>query len=234
MSMAAALSMAACSSPAEPQSQSSETSSASTEATSGSSSESSTYVSGEWTVNTEFAPVLPSEAELAFAAAYEDYEGALIDPAAYLGSQVVSGTNYAYLCTVTEGDETELAAVTVYEDLEGTSTITSVTPFNLSDYVGKDSKAELAGQQLAGGWAVAADQAAASLPEKVATAFSEATAGAEAAYKPLAYLGNKGESDYAVLCVETSGEVSSLAVLTISDGALANTAGFDIADIIAS
>ena len=61
--------------------------------------------------------------------AMEGWTGASFTPIAYLGYQIVAGTNYAVLCRVTPVvlDPTDhFAVVYIYEDLEGNVTITEV------------------------------------------------------------------------------------------------------------
>lgn len=183
-------------------------------------------------------PEMPEDADYAFGAAYEYYEGDNIDPFAYLGSQVVAGMNYAYLCTC-ETSSTGMAVAFVYKDLQGNAEITRVTEFDLSDYAGVDK--EVNAEQLAGGWTVYSEGEAAAIPSKVADAFSAAMEGLDGvSYKPVAYLGSQvvAGSNYAVLCVATpvtADPVPYLAVVTVYDGvdgtrSIVSIAGMNIAD----
>lgn len=64
----------------------------------------------------------------AFEKALKGFTGVSYEPIAYLGSQVVDGTNYAVLCfekASTASAETMLSIVTIYEDLEGKAEILS-------------------------------------------------------------------------------------------------------------
>lgn len=57
------------------------------------------------------------------------------EPIAYVGSQVVAGTNHAVLCKAvsnTKADQTSLVIVYVYEDLNGKCQITSTESIELS------------------------------------------------------------------------------------------------------
>ncbi len=68
----------------------------------------------------------------------EEYNGAPVyEPIANVGTQVVAGTNYAVLCKTAPShsemnDKATLALVYVYEDLQGTCTITSTDAIVLS------------------------------------------------------------------------------------------------------
>lgn len=197
-----------------------------------------TPVAGGWQLNTEFAKAeIPEAAQAAFDKAMEDFTGVGYTPVAYLGSQVVAGSNYAFLCTsttVTAQPETGLAVVTVYADLEGNASILEISPVTLPV-----AEKELAFPEsgLAGGWNVA-DAAGSALPEEVQTAFDKAMAGfAGVGYTPVAYLGSQvvAGSNYAVLCKATqvTAEPSTaLAVVVIyadleGNAEMTSVSGFD-------
>ncbi len=61
----------------------------------------------------------------------EGYTGMGFKPLALLATQVVSGTNYRFVCESipVDGGEHGCALVTVYADLDGNSEITEVIPF---------------------------------------------------------------------------------------------------------
>ena len=86
-------------------------------------------VSGGFTLNTEKTELKDNaEVNAAFEKALEGFTGVSYEPIAYLGSQVVAGTNYAILCfekASTPSSETKLSIVTVYADLEGHAEILS-------------------------------------------------------------------------------------------------------------
>ena len=147
-----------------------------------------------WVLNNDgTAAYVPEEAQAAFDKAVEAFVGQDFEIIAYLGSQVVAGTNYMFLCrgtTVTAEPAVGLKVVIVYEDLEGKAEISKVTDFNLGEYVMVDNQGEAA-EQLAGGWTVCADAPAADLPDPAGTYFEAVTGellGAD--YTPLAYLGS--------------------------------------------
>lgn len=76
------------------------------------------------------SPVMTEEAQAAFEQATEGFVGVDYVPVALLSEQVVAGTNYRILCeatTVYPGAEMHYAVVTVYQSLEGSANILSVT-----------------------------------------------------------------------------------------------------------
>lgn len=75
------------------------------------------------------SPVLTDDVKAVFNKAVEGLTGMTYEPVAYLGSQVVAGTNHLILCkaaAVTENPTTTYALLTVYEDLNGNAEITEV------------------------------------------------------------------------------------------------------------
>ncbi|MGN1389713.1 MAG: hypothetical protein ACI4WR_08695 [Bulleidia sp.] len=87
---------------------------------------------GAYETNTEFTPEeIPEAASSALEKALDGLTGADYQAAALLGTQTVSGTNYAVLCLVTpvvpDGEACSTwSVVTVYQSLDGTCEITSV------------------------------------------------------------------------------------------------------------
>ena len=85
------------------------------------------------------AAALPNEdAQAAFDAAIADYTGVGLKPLTLLGTQVVAGMNFKYLCygeTVTENPVSALYVVDVYRDLEGNAEITDCSVLDLIAYV---------------------------------------------------------------------------------------------------
>ena len=96
-------------------------------------------VLGGWTC-TDIGKVagISAEGEAAISKALEGFTGVNLKPVVLLGTQLVSGTNYMFLCrgnTVTENPVTSLYVTVVYEDLEGNCTITDNKVFDLNTYV---------------------------------------------------------------------------------------------------
>ncbi|MBQ3329659.1 MAG: hypothetical protein IJG87_00605 [Ruminococcus sp.] len=78
-------------------------------------------------------PVVTDESKSAMSKATEGLDGASYEAKALLGTQVVAGTNYKLLCTVTpvtENPVSEYAVVTVYEDLNGSAEISETVKFS--------------------------------------------------------------------------------------------------------
>jgi len=78
-----------------------------------------------------------ADVKTAFEKATQMLTGAELEPAAYLGSQVVAGSNYLLLCKQTAtvpGAEPEFALVTIYSDLEGNAEITEIESIVFGEY----------------------------------------------------------------------------------------------------
>ena len=94
-------------------------------------------MSGGWTPSAD--PAVTDELEALFQAGTETLTGVSYIPIAYLGSQVVAGTNHAFLCQAAaaypgvEGMEAEpaYAMVYLYEDLSGHVSILSIADFDI-------------------------------------------------------------------------------------------------------
>lgn len=104
--------------------------------TEGEGAEVSEPVDGGWNAAEDYTKAeIPEEAQNAFAKATEDFVGNDLVPMAYLGSQVVAGTNYAFLChstLVTAQPVSSIQVVIVYEDLEGNCTINNICTLDLA------------------------------------------------------------------------------------------------------
>lgn len=196
---------------------------------------------GGWTVNAEaVTPVIPDEAKEAFDAAMEGLDGVGYEPIAYLGSQVVAGVNYGFLCrakVVSPDAQASLCTVKVYRDLEGNASILDIKDIAISDYTA-NGDVSFNPAELAGGWSLPEDLEPAALPDDVQTAFDAAFAGfSGVGYHPLAYLGSQvvAGRNFAILCNATSVTAepqSALAVVVIyadlEGGAqITSVAGFD-------
>ena len=95
-------------------------------------------LSGGWHTPAQLTKLpLPEDAEAAFEKALDGFVGSTVEPMALLGTQVVSGTNYAILCSVTPVTSNSIPSVevvTVYEDLEGDAEFTHFCVVNPSDF----------------------------------------------------------------------------------------------------
>ena len=100
---------------------------------------------GSWTVNAgEITPDLDDEELEIYADAHEaaEFYVEAYEPAAVLATQVVSGTNYAYLCRLIPAGDYQPAwkVAVVYQDLDGNSKMTSVRDFDLGNLAIKESE----------------------------------------------------------------------------------------------
>ena len=86
---------------------------------------------GSWLVpkNHSVATDMPKTAVKAFNKAAKKLDGNQLEPIAYLGNQIVSGTNYMFLChgkTTTKKPVNLIQVVTVNQNLKGKATIKSI------------------------------------------------------------------------------------------------------------
>ena len=154
-----------------------------------------TPLSGGWTRAS--SPEITSEIQSLFDKATLGMVGVGYTPVAYLASQVVAGTNYLALCSISPvvpNAAATYALVTIYEDLQG----------NASLYDVRESDVEaLADSNLSGGWTAAQSPKVTSAAKK---ALSKATDGlAGASYNPVALLGTQvvAGTNYCMLCEVT-------------------------------
>ena len=85
----------------------------------------------------DMQPDKNTDVKTAFEKATQTLTGAELEPVAYLGSQVVAGSNYLVLCKQTAtvpGAEPEYAMVTVYSDLDGNAEITEISEVRFGEY----------------------------------------------------------------------------------------------------
>ena len=86
---------------------------------------------GSWLVpkNHSVATDMPKTAVRAFKKATKNHDGNQLEPIAYLGKQIVAGTNYMFLChgkTTTKEPVNLIQVVTVNQNLKGKATIKSI------------------------------------------------------------------------------------------------------------
>lgn len=174
---------------------------------------------GGWQINTEeTAAVLTEEEQEIFNKAQAgDYTAV-----ALLATQVVAGTNYAFLAW----NENGWAVVTVYRNLQGEASLLSIQPVDLNDV--KTAEAALPAG-MAGGWAVREASNAAVLTEEAHAAF--ASASLDRALSPIALLGTQlvAGMNYKVLALEDG----ALCVVTVyqpltGDAEITETVPFDL------
>ena len=162
----------------------------------------STPITGGWAINNDFDGIDDANAMSAFEKATEDLDGYRYDVAAVLGSQIVAGTNYLYLCRaemVVPDAKPEYVILKVYEGLEGNAEITG----SLRLLEGKE------------GWEYNDANPYMDENEEVNDAFDKALEGLTGVeYKPIAYIGYKDNS-YAVLTKITITSVEPLTSLSM-------------------
>ena len=90
-------------------------------------------LAGGWHAADQAYGVVPRDAQDAFDKALEGYAGVSLKPVAIMGTQVVAGTNYMFLCEgskVVQNPKPELYVVKVYQDLNGNADFTYVEPLS--------------------------------------------------------------------------------------------------------
>jgi len=112
---------------------------------------------GGWALTDDVS--VTAEAQGAFDKALEGLTGVGYTPVALLGTQLVSGTNYSFLCeaaVVYPDAQPYYALVYVYENLEGDAEVLNIVPLNIGDIAesGEIKAAETGSEQLLGGWTV--------------------------------------------------------------------------------
>lgn len=170
-------------------------------------------IDGGWTVNTEFGkPDIPEEASKAFEKAMEGFAGTAYTPVAYLGSQVVAGQNFKFLCTavpVTPDGKASLETVTVYNDLEGNASILETAKVNISELISGPESITFEPENLAGGWN-SKTACGAPLEGEIKTVFVKAlqNVSAYSMFEPLACLATQvvAGTNYAFLFKLSTGE----------------------------
>lgn len=149
---------------------------------------------GGWSVKTSASALtIDKQAKRALTKAMKEYTGYELKPLALLGTQMVAGMNYCFLCygnTVTQKPVHSLCKAYVYEDLNGKAEITGIKEIPLK---GAPSS----------GWKLSRSKKALKVKKRAISALRQATAGMSGAtYKPLLVFGRaKSEQDgYCLLC----------------------------------
>ena len=167
---------------------------------------------GGWSVSS--MDITDAHKEL-FKKAQETLTGAVYTPIALLGTQVVAGTNYRFLCyreaSVSElNAEPVYAIVVIYEDLKNNASITEI----------KDSEvpAPVSGKDVVGAYEASSDLAMNDDATKAFTLATETLTGVE--YKAVALLGSQvvAGKNYRILCeskASTGNSETGWAILTV-------------------
>ncbi len=178
---------------------------------------------GGWTVNTDYHQTYSQEDIDRFTKAKEGLLGVNYEPVEVIATQVVSGTNYAYLAfgsTVTAEPENDYYVVVVYQPLEGDPKIVSIEKIDILDIRTKESTDS---KPVTGGWEITDTGKPGMLPgENTQSTFEEAVKSLEnERMNPIALLGKQivaGEK-YCALCRAKTDEGVKLRVITWVDGA---------------
>ena len=147
--------------------------------------------------------------------AANNYTSMKLSPIAILGEQVVAGKNYMFLA---KADNT-YKVVVIYRDLEGKSTITKVSDFDVLKYVNENI--QLKAEDLVGGWKAYIPGKPIMLEDKMQTIFDKATEKVVGiTYLPITPLAHQDKSgtNYAVLSygrMSDANATTGLYVLTI-------------------
>ena len=92
-------------------------------------------LSGGWTPSAD--PAVTEELQAVLDKGLEGLVGVRYTPVAYLGSQVVAGTNHAFLCQATvvyPGAEPYYTIVYLYEDLQGNVSVMNIADFDFGSF----------------------------------------------------------------------------------------------------
>ena len=171
----------------------------------------SVEMTGGWSMPVQNAVELPKDVK----AGFDKVAGKDLVPVALVAQQVVSGTNDMILCR--KGNEYRM--ITLYRDLQGTSSITNDVPFVLTDYTNGGDKLQTT--PLAGGWHTPTDLTSIPLPDDAKTAFKNASLGFTGNnIESMALLGTQvvAGMNYAILCRVTpdvENAVSTVQVIII-------------------
>ena len=139
------------------------------------------------------SPKLTKTRKKIFKKAFKDFVGSDVTPIAYLGKQVVAGTNYLYLCSikaVVPDAKEYYCFVTVNKDLEGKYSIKDIA----------DTEIETNINNLPGGWFKASRVKVSKTVKKAMNKALEVLVGVD--YKPVAVLAQQvvAGMNYCVLC----------------------------------
>ena len=162
---------------------------------------------GGWTINKEFTGQLTEEEEEIFQKAETTLAGGAYTPVAVIATQLVAGTNYAYLCLGAPEDDSQAAGwyiVALYRDLKGDVTTMSIRSIDLGDI---KTSGDIYDPSFVGSWvANVPEESIPVLPDDAQKAFEEAISGfVGVGYTPIALLGTQVVAglNYKLLCYGT-------------------------------
>ena len=187
----------------------------------GSDEEKAPAMVGGFTVCTDAQPLLTEEEQDIFKKAETTLAGGAYTPVAVLGTQLVAGTNYAYLCLGAPDEPEDLAKwyiVTLYKDLSGNVTTLSIRDIDLTDIHIMNS---VYNPSFVGSWTISEPDQPGVLPDDAQAAFDKATKEyVGVGYSPIALLGTQVVAglNYKILCfgtLVTKDPVTSVYVLDV-------------------
>ncbi len=170
---------------------------------------------GGWSLKTDVENTIPDQQGIIFERGMSTYSDHSLKPIAFLGSQIVSGTNYMYLCTSDEG----FKVVVIYNDLKDNARVRFVNKFDIEKYVNVDIEND--NTELSGGWIASSEGGESTLTTEELAMFNTATQKLLGVnYKPITVLATQvvAGTNYAVLAVSetvTEQPVYNMSVLTI-------------------
>ena len=165
-------------------------------------------VVGGWTLNSEVSVVdIPTEATSTFNKAYDKKKNGSLKPLALLGTQVVSGTNYMFLCKSVENGKMDYKVVVVYKDLEGNSSISKVNNFDIIKYASENISYNF--DEVVGGFEVNTNNGSNGLKEEERKTFEVAVRDLDGVdYKPALLLATQVVSGTNYLFLSTGETVT--------------------------
>ena len=173
--------------------------------------EGSEMILGGWEVNPNYTPVLSDEEIAIYDDGVTGLDGLSYDPVTVLATQVVSGTNYAFLVYGNEteqkaqGAQSSYAIAVVWQDTNGSSTLMNLTKINPADLHVKET-----GEDLVGSWTATDTGSVGMLPsEEAQTSFEDVTADLGKTFNPVILLGSQLVSgkNYAAISRGSDGQL---------------------------
>ena len=173
-------------------------------------------VAGGWSISDSYTQLVTDDEKALFEKALSGLDGASYVPVAVISTQLVSGTNYAFLAygTLTDANATkQWDIVVIYKNLSDDVSLTSINPINVSDVaIIEEDKGH-----MMGAWECAELPTPATFDENIQKAFDAATADSDKKLSPIALLGSQvvAGANYRFLCKGTDDGKDKLYVATI-------------------
>ena len=177
-------------------------------------------MAGGWQIADNDDAELPKDVRDAFEKAEKGYDDYDLIPVAYVGSQVVAGTNYMILCEAEAKDVASYKMVVVYADLKGGAQIAKVADFDLANYT-QEGKTQINPEKLTGGWEVPDGIYGSEIAKEARGVFDVAVSQLDGStIEPIALLGTQivAGTNYAFLCkstLTTTESVSGIQIVTL-------------------